>query len=622
MPKSRPFSIYLLKQPFNAENALKPDHNLQASDAQGVPEGAKLYILDAQPHPPWWKDYFGIQEQLLQEQKGALLFLPIGERCFVLSFGHVFHHLDDRAYEYDFGLRVSLNCLDPKLLKSADMVSPGDARRKGTQVPVSTDLTYLDFDSNSEIIKSLTGAVKPEHQELFKNATGAASFKVSLKLTPHGLADVCGKLLELYESEDYKTSFPNIQNIAPIRDPAEVELLDTALLEAFKAKDNALILSIPDIIDYRDNTCCVFMTAAGPSDVNPDVSLDALFESLGDEFDLAAATLDDLRSIRMLLTDAEGNVAQSYQLYRSLIFDVGLDGDGVICHLCEGKWYKAQKSFVDRLHAYLDNQCEDTDLCPYDHDELKKGHAVYSEGRYNDAVPVWNGTYVCLDKTDVSPAGSTAIEPCDLYRVIDDPGAAGGVRAVMYGIKISTRSSQLSHLFNQGLNSVELLRLEATSRDKIKALLIERIGGNDPGRYVAPIDTSEFKVVFGIITRRDKNEQSKNLPLFSKISLMRTMQRLDLMRIPSALTFIQDNSPAKEGYSQHPTIEVEVIDIGDGKREIRAVPGQGVDPERSISRCSKTVSEAAVGTHFRVRVKAAENGELSSYHKWPFTQID
>jgi len=621
MAKSRPFSIYLLKEGFNADNALRADHELDPAEAQQLPEGAILYVLDAAPKPPWWRGYFGVTENYLQEQKGALVFLPVGERWFALSFGQVFHHLDDRSFEYDFGLRVSLNSLDPKLIKSADMVSPGSARRKRTQVPVSTELTYLDFDSNSEIIKSLTGSVKSEHQALFKNATGAAALKVSLKLEPHEINEVCQTLLELYESEEYLQAFPNTQNIAPVSDPAEIEPLEAAVLQAFQSKDAGLVLGIPDIVDYRDNTCCVFRTPDRVSDVNPEVSLEAFYEFLGDEFDLDAVSIDDLRSYRMSLTDADGNVAQSYQVFRALIFDLESDDGEVVYHLSEGKWYRAQKAYVDRLQTYLDTKCEDSDLCAYNHDEEKNGHAVYSEGAYNEAVPVWNGEYVCLDKTDISPSGSTSIEPCDLYRVIDDASAAGGLRAVMYGVKISTRSSQLSHLFNQGLNSVELLRLEEASREKFKALIGERLGANDQARYVAPIDASEFKVVFGVITHRNKDELSRNLPLFSKISLMRSMQKLDLMRIPTALTFIRDESPAKGSYAKYPTVEVEIVDVGAGNTEVRAIAGQSVDPDRGITRCPKAVRDSAVGSRFRVLVKTAADGSLSSYHGWPFYPV-
>lgn len=216
MAKSRPFSIYLLKTDFDPGNALRADHGLEAAAAANLPEGSSLFILDSERSRPWWRAYFGVETDLWQQQKGALVFLPVGDRWFALSFGQALNHLDERAYEYDFGLRVTLNSLDPKHLKSADMVSPGAARRKRTQVPSSTELTYLDFDGNSEIIKSLTGAVKTEHAALFKNATGSTSLKVSLKLEANELAAVCDTLLKLYEREDYLTTFPNIQNISPI----------------------------------------------------------------------------------------------------------------------------------------------------------------------------------------------------------------------------------------------------------------------------------------------------------------------------------------------------------------------------------------------------------------------
>jgi uncharacterized protein (TIGR04141 family) len=109
MPKIRSFSIYLLKQGFDATNALRQDHVLDdAVAAAGLPDGARLFILDSDPRPPWWKSYFGIEKPLSQMNKGALIFLAVGTGCFALSFGHVAHNLHDASHEYDFGLRVTL----------------------------------------------------------------------------------------------------------------------------------------------------------------------------------------------------------------------------------------------------------------------------------------------------------------------------------------------------------------------------------------------------------------------------------------------------------------------------------------------------------------------------------
>lgn len=469
--KTHSFSIYLLKQDFDSTNTLADGHTLlPAANATKLPENSSLFILDSKSKRPWWREYFGVQEDLWQQLKGALLFIPVKGRCFALSFGSVFHHIKDEAYEYDFGLRVTLNCLDPHELKSADMIEPGPARRKRMQVPISTDLTYLDFDGNSEIIKSLTGKVKEAYKTLFTSATGSASLKISMKISPNALPEHCKTLLELYSSEDYKNTFPNIQNIVPVKDPTDVQTLDALLLESIKNRDGNTTLAIPDIVDYRDNTCCMFTGNAGSNDVYPDISIDAFYDYLGKDFDRSTLTLKQLKSFRMSLTDAEGTPSQSYGLYRSLIFDTQPEKQQVLYHLNDGNWYKAEMNFVERLKTYLDAKCEASDLYPYDHDDIKDGKAVYSEGNYNASVPNWQRRFICLDQTDISPAGSTNIEPCDLYCVQPEPTAKSGHRASLYHLKISTRSSHLSHLFNQGVNSIELIELEEASRNKLKQL--------------------------------------------------------------------------------------------------------------------------------------------------------
>lgn len=618
MSKSRPFSIYLLKAGFDATNALEDDHELQpAAGATSLPEDGTLFILDAESKRPWWRSYFGIQEELWQQFKGAILFLPVGDRCFALTFGHVLHHMKDEAYEYDFGLIVTLNSVDPRELKSADMIEPGPARRRRTQVPVSTELTYLDFDGNSEIIKSLTGKVKAEYKDLFSNATGSASLKISMKIDPGELAERCERLLALYDSEDYKETFPNIQNIVPVRDPAEVNRLNQLVLESVQSQDGNTTLTIPDIVDYRDNTCCMFQGPGGASEVYPDISMEAFYDYLGEDFDLNTLTIDQLKSYRMILTDVEGAPGRTYGVFRSLIFDAEPHGEAVLYHLNEGDWYKAEKSFVERLKTYLDAKCEATDLCPYNHDGVKDGKAVYSEGNYNAAIPGWQGRFICLDQTDISPVGSTNIEPCDLYSVQADGNARCGHRASLYHIKISTRSSHLSHLFNQGVNSIELIELEETSRAKMQQLVIDRLGGNDQATYLAPFEHFDFRVVFGIISHKDPAGLSDNLPLFSKISLMRNMQRLDVMRVPCGLAFIPDESPAKGGHSKHQQFLVEVQDGANG-HVVRAVAGQGLDTVVPIKRCPKAVKESAAGTRYRMAVKVADDGSLSSHHSWPF----
>jgi len=164
--RSRSFSIYLLKKGFDATNSLREGHALEEGvHAAALPEGATLFVLDSEPRPPWWRGYFGIRKTLFQQVKGALVFLPAKGRWFALSFGHVSHNLSDVSYEYDFGIRVTLNSLDPTKLKSTDALEPGAARRRRTQVPTESDLTFLIL---TEIVRYCV-ALRARSQMRIKN---------------------------------------------------------------------------------------------------------------------------------------------------------------------------------------------------------------------------------------------------------------------------------------------------------------------------------------------------------------------------------------------------------------------------------------------------------------------
>jgi uncharacterized protein (TIGR04141 family) len=155
---------------------------------------------------------------------------------------------------------VTLNSLDPRKLKSTDTLDPGPAKRQRTQLPIESELTFFDFDRDSTVLRSLTGKVRDEHKHLFRHATGSSNLRISTDLAADGLTALCELLLSLYQSEAYKTSFPEVQNIVPVRDPALIEALNEKLLAAFRARNPDLNITVPEIINYSDN---LYVTFAG-----------------------------------------------------------------------------------------------------------------------------------------------------------------------------------------------------------------------------------------------------------------------------------------------------------------------------------------------------------------------
>lgn len=554
MKKTRSFSIYLLKQGYDAKNSLKYPNDLTSINATKLPEDASLFVYDKNVNTPWWVDYFGIQKSLSQKNNGALIFIPVENRCFVLSFGYVYHYLINESYEYDFGLRVTLNSLDPQKLKSVDILAPGIARRKRMQIPISSELTYFDFDSNSEILKGITGIVKDEYVNLFKNATGSVSLKVNLKIEPEELIERCQKFLELYESEKFLTEFPNIQKIIPEKDPVRIEKLNNVLVENINKKNQKLILSIPEIIDYSDEVFCKFRVVRNKqtkctSKLYNDITIDNFYDYLNSQ-DINEITLETLKNSDLKLCKCDGKITKSFSIYQSLIFDIDIASDNHIYHLCEGEWYRIAPDYLEKLNNSIKNVCEDSKLISYNHDKETSKGLIYCEEEYNKAVvneAVKEGkNFFCLDRKNISPRGLSPIEPCDILEINKQYE-----QCVFYHIKISTSSAKLSHLFNQGANSFELLYLEETFRNNLKELLkkpeiIKNLTNIDNININDIIDKKNYKVIFGIITDKDKNSPSDNLPLFSKISLSRILKIFEFSNTKVSLTFIKDESKNKK----------------------------------------------------------------------------
>lgn len=524
MGKIRNFSIFLLKNGYGSSNSLKDGHVLEAiSDATNLPAGAKLYILDVAPKPPWWKRYFGISRDLTQGGKGAICFLQASSRWFALTFGHVFHNLKDDSYEYDFGLKVTLNCVDPKL-RSTDTVDPGTSKRQRTQMPVDADLTYFDFDKDASVLRKLTGRVKEEYSGYFKSATGSSSLHINSDMSPSDLIERCEHLLEIYNRDDYRQVFPNIRDIEPVRDPALIDTLNLKLIVAFRAKSSDVSLTIPEIVDYQGGLFTSF-SGAGSSPMYSDVSMLDYHEYLAKkQIALNDVDIRMLKTHRLQLCDEAGLVKQDFHIYKCLLCDVASENSGPAYHLCDGNWYCIDKTYVAKLKADLDPYFVSTAL-----PELTSG----SEGDYNRKLPGQMSEYICLDEEDISPTGQSQVEPCDLYTVSEGAG-------VLVHLKISTRSSQLSHLFNQGMVAVELLKSEPDSKKKMLVLVEENLNGNEKDSYLGPVATEKYRLVFVIATRKDITKKSDNLPMFSRVALRRIAKTLRYMSVPLVCSFIAD----------------------------------------------------------------------------------
>jgi uncharacterized protein (TIGR04141 family) len=524
MAKSRGFSIYLLKDTFSPQNALKDDHTLQLleEDNTNLPSNSIMYIADTPGSPPWWKNYWGIKRNLKQVQKGSLVFLAVDNNWLALTFGMTYHQLKDNSYEYDFGLKTTLNALDPEKIKSTDILQPENAKRQRVQSPTASNLNFFDIKQDETIIKKLTGAVKSEYIDLFRNVTGASSLRISSSLPPNEITNLCREIIEIYNKNDYIQSFPDIQNIVPVRDPDKINELNQNLLAAFENAPVDLVLSIPEIIDYSTSFKIKFNGAGRSNSEYSDVYIGAYRAYLVERNITEVTDISIFNHHHMSIVDENGIQIKQYTIYKCFLYDCEING--LTYHLTEGEWYQIDTDYINKLENALNPYFLDTHSFLHQCDSKR-------EDDYNISVKNTNANVICLDKKNISINGQTQIEPCDLITLLD-----GKVNLIH--IKISTRSSNLSHLFNQGVNSIELLRMEEESREKLKTLV-------NNNNFDSLIDTGDFSVTYGIITKKDAIGKSRKLPIFSRISLLRSVNTLKIMNIPCSIFFIYDNVDRK-----------------------------------------------------------------------------
>lgn len=517
MSKSRSITVFLLKEGFSSENSLKDTNDLQSIEMSNLPAG-KLYLADLPPKAPWWKSYLGISQDLLQGLKGAILFLGIEGRTFVFTFGNIQYKLKPESYEYDFGLITTLNSIDPSALKSTDILQPENSIRRRIQTPQLSELTLFDFDKDSSIIKRLTGKVKDGYKHLFSNPSGADSVRISTKKQLNDLEDLCKQLLKIYQKDDYKSSFPGLHNIRPIKDPAKLAILDNALVQELKKKSNEIVLSIPDIVDYANFFKIKFSQSENAVEFES-VEIASFYSYLQE--DISSLDVSRIREKYLFwgIDDNGSPTTQSFSVYRSLVWDY--TENNACYHLCDGKWYQIESSLLETLKNELDPFFGTTIFPDYNHK---------SEGEYNQFVPTILADYICLDTKNIAPSGLSAVEPCDLFTATDNI-------ACFTHLKVGNRSSALSHLFNQGLNSVILVNAEPKSKEKLKKLVAAH---PQEENYKKAIDSKKNKVIYAIISKKDASLKSEILPLFSRISLKNTIQTLKSMNVSYEIVIIKD----------------------------------------------------------------------------------
>ena len=504
-PKTNKVIVYLVKSQYtDAEDIID-----SSQDGIEIPNVGTFYFEESGAGPPSWiKDFFGqtLDEdiKLLTASARGVLLAPIEYQGatvrFVVSFGLGRHLIIPGVTEDRFGLRVVLNSLDPKSLRSIDKTTLGSIPRH-TREQIGRDSIAADFglDIEQDLVSSVTGKSRYiEH--LGKTITGKDSLSVSAKVDITNVKDFLGFCYQQYLSEEYKQhGFEWIDQISELRDPLRIDELNALLIDKLSKKEFERIwMAVPEVVDWVDIKGFRYLRPK-KAELVDDLDIKDFLERLKDK----TLDLETLKSSRIYVVSAKTDKAdEDWSGYRCIYAEI--EHNGVVYVLTNAKWYKIVKDFADQINnGFAQMEHSSVALLDYAHED---------ENEYNKAAASGLPNSCCMDRELVTHGGGhSSIEFCDIY----DKGAKRLIHVKQYG-----GSSHLSHLFSQGAVAGELFVADDDFRGKLNEKLPTGYKLDDPTIRPEP---GEYEVVYGIISDSAK---PLDIPFFSKVSLRNARRRL------------------------------------------------------------------------------------------------
>jgi uncharacterized protein (TIGR04141 family) len=521
-PRQHKLTWSLLKEGMTPDDALRDvdalsDHLVPAYSTRTP----SLFVSSKLPHPPWWVGYLnryvrGDLRGLFAATSSAVLFVEASGRVFPVTFGQGRHLLNPDACVSDFGLRVVLNTVAPDQLKSVDAKTI-DETTLHTRRDVSRDSPFSAFglDVSRDLLRAVTGT--PQDETLGPRFTGADALGLWTRLSVPDLPNLAARLLQEYQSDNYKKDFDFIDFLRPEKSAARLGELHEELVQALQNEDiQDLHLAAPEPLDWLDIRGFKFTTEPADSRTESDPRITTyLATRRRDEI-----TLEMLKADRMLaLRASDGQAQGSWPVLRCIVFETEFNDQLYV--LSGGDWFRVNLSFKDRVY-------EDIRRLPV-MEGLPDADSGTDEDAYNKkAAAAIDG--LCLDKKFVYDTGPDKMEICD---VLTRDGR-------LVHVKHRGSSSTLSHLFNQGLNSAERLLQDSDFRSEAR-----RIAGAENPEFaeVLPVERpapESHEVTFAVITRSSR-DTPLTLPFFSLVSLRTAAFRLRGFGFPVSVAAVRES---------------------------------------------------------------------------------
>lgn len=518
-------TIFLMKKYVkDFKQCIKADKEVQFVDINTQLEwDGVIVIAKSSFKKPDWVNFlqcYSEEEITLRDNVSnkAIMLLRVRNRIMALTFGYGRVFLQEEYIEKNFGFLAAINMVDSKQIRSVNAATVEDmVVHTQKQSSYATGQEEFDLNVMNDIMTSIAG--KSGSVRWANSVSGKDSLHVSVEMTPFELKDRLHYYLKAYESKAYqRNGFAWIDNVREIRDIILKRKLEEILIYKIKNKDiDNIYASPPETIDW--NSVKGFMIS-GTRKRRDDITNYSEIINLEEYVEMLKPDADIKQKIKSDKIFALDDNEESYvlcSLYSAMVTQIEYEHQLYI--LCNSCWYKVENDFYSQVKSFVAE-------IPISDIELPDCGADEWEGNYNKRVSELDG-FALMDKKLVGVNGGVRqIEACDIFTE----------NKQFIHVKNRSSSAQLSHLFAQGRVSAECFISDEEYRKQVYDKIKDKLG-NKIFNYRKKPSSNEYEVIYAIIAK-NMGPIEENLPFFSLVNLMLSVQELDRMHIKYSVKMI------------------------------------------------------------------------------------
>ncbi|MEV0154255.1 DUF6119 family protein [Micromonospora sp. NPDC050686] len=462
----------------------------------------------------------GADVDLSYSSGGGALLLAVDDRAYALAYGTLGRFMvEHETFDRTFGVSFAVRALLPSEIRQVRRrVVGASGRVDRSLVPGGQPIWRYGIDKWGEIVGQVSGRTDNPNLTACRRTgrsirvEGGDALHIPLCVEPEGLLADLREVDRVCRQESPLADLEFITQIRPVplSDPRMPELAGTVDQRLALADPPDLGLAVPgDLVSDIEHV----------GSYRIQVPKSGRRRSLTAELDLAAILAhtnqaldgDRWNGLRTgtvtLYADAGGNDEMvSTRVSRWITAEVAHGTSHLLLH--EDRWYEIgdrHREFLSQeIHQILERPSQIV-LPPWTND-------LPDEDAYNREVVKRDSKLVLLDKkllrTAQHPRG---IEACDLLGPEDE----------LIHVKRASGSSPLSHLFAQGITSIEALRYDEEARVRFLDLV-----GRQPNGRGLPGSFRPRKVVYAIALRSGRTLTVDSLFTFAQVALYQAMKAL------------------------------------------------------------------------------------------------